>query len=233
MSVECDLESMDGSVQTRISALTTKKVTGNMKVIDWHKQHHKWKQLKDINFPKLSSHPIVDILIGMDYLELHCSRGDICGNVGDPVARLTPLGWTCVCNVSDLGSKQQVGTFFTRTDRIGDRENTDILMQKFWEVEDISSTKAAMSVKEQKAVEAVEKTLEYHDGRYRVGIPWKENVDTLPDNYDTAFSRLLSIEKKLSKEKSFSDAYSDVISQYVQKDCIHQGPKLQNNLFDT
>ena len=33
-------------------------------------------------------------MIGIDYAELHFSIRDVHGQPGEPVARLTPLGWT-------------------------------------------------------------------------------------------------------------------------------------------
>ena len=36
------------------------------------------------------------MLIGIDYAELHFSIRDVRGQPGEPVARLTPLGWTCI-----------------------------------------------------------------------------------------------------------------------------------------
>ena len=36
------------------------------------------------------------MMIGIDYAELHYSIKDICGQPGEPVARLTNLGWTCI-----------------------------------------------------------------------------------------------------------------------------------------
>ena len=38
----------------------------------------------------------MDLLIRVDNAELHYSRADLCGEVGEPVARLRPLGWTCI-----------------------------------------------------------------------------------------------------------------------------------------
>ena len=38
----------------------------------------------------------MDLLIGVDNAELHYSRADLHGEKGNPVARLGPLGWTCI-----------------------------------------------------------------------------------------------------------------------------------------
>ena len=99
MPVELEVLSVDGQFARKISALTTDRVTGNFRIIDWRKESSKWKHLQGIDFPKQSSaHPIVDILIGINCLDLHYSYKDVQGFPGDPIARRTPLGWTCVGN---------------------------------------------------------------------------------------------------------------------------------------
>ena len=111
--VECTLESLDGK-SFKITALTTNRVTGNMRVTDWSICAEQWPHLKGITFHQLGSQPIVDLLIGLDSADLHYSFKDIRGEPGQPIARLTPLGWTCV---GDLGQADQYNatTNFVRT----------------------------------------------------------------------------------------------------------------------
>ena len=71
--VEVELEGLDGNVKTTISALTAERATGIMKVIDWGKFAAKCTHLKGIQFPNPGIRPIVDLLIGVDYAELHWS----------------------------------------------------------------------------------------------------------------------------------------------------------------
>ena len=47
-----------------------------------------------INFLDLGPRPAVDMLIGTDYAELHYSIKKMCGQPGELVVRLTPLGLT-------------------------------------------------------------------------------------------------------------------------------------------
>ena len=75
--VEFELESMNDNVATKMSAFTAERVTGNMKVIDWKKHVGKWSHLKGIQFPDPGKRPIVDLLIGVDYAELHYSFKDV------------------------------------------------------------------------------------------------------------------------------------------------------------
>ena len=114
MPVKVELESLDGSVKTAINAFTAERVTGNMKAINWGAYAAKWTHLKDIKFPVPGPRPFADILIGVDYAELHYLFKDVGGRSGEPVARLTPLGWTCVGSPSGFkGSDLQ--TSFTHT----------------------------------------------------------------------------------------------------------------------
>ena len=76
-TVEFQLESLDGKVKTKIDALTVKQVTGNLKPINWAAMAKKWKHLKDIDFPNVGPKPVVDILIGVDYAELHCAEKEL------------------------------------------------------------------------------------------------------------------------------------------------------------
>ena len=72
MPVELEVESLYGQLTRRISALTTDRVTGNLRIINWRKESNKWKHLQGIAFPKQNTtRPIVDILIGIDCLDLH------------------------------------------------------------------------------------------------------------------------------------------------------------------
>ena len=97
MPVEFTLESVNGQINRRISAYTTNRVTGDLEVIDWNRHKNNWRHLQEISFDSNGSRPIVDMLIGLDQADLHYSYQDVRGTaIGDPIARLTPLGWTCV-----------------------------------------------------------------------------------------------------------------------------------------
>ena len=61
-----------------------------MRPVNWKMQAAKWENPQDINFPDLGPRPVVNMLIGIDYVELHYSIKEICGQPGGPVARLTP-----------------------------------------------------------------------------------------------------------------------------------------------
>ena len=95
--VEFTLRSMNGQVNTVIEALAI-NVTGDLKTVNWKAIIGKWDHLRGANFPKVNSRSKIDMLIGVDYPNFLFYFKDIRGKLGQPIARLTPLGWTCIGN---------------------------------------------------------------------------------------------------------------------------------------
>eukprot|EP00795_Rhopilema_esculentum_P017422 gene17422-9025_t len=215
MPVEFQLESLDGKLKTQIQALTVNRVTGNLRAVNWIKMANNWKHLKDIKFPSVGPKPTIDILIGVDHADLHCAQREVKGKANEPVARLTPLGWTCVgdCN------GQVISTNFVMSPK-DDRELIKInsTIRKLWEIEGDESIKdkTLMCPEDIEALEMVKNSLEYHDGRYEIRIPWKKERK-LDDNYEMALNRLANTEKRLLRDKQLGNSYNEIIQQYLRK----------------
>ena len=97
MPVKLTIESVDGQFAKEINVKTCpKKVTGNYTVEDWSQSKDAWEHLKNCEFAKRAKDGFVDLLIGVDNADLHYSRADIRGATSGPIARLGPLGWTCI-----------------------------------------------------------------------------------------------------------------------------------------
>ena len=245
---------------------------------------NKWNHLNEIKFPNIGPRPIVDLLIGVDHADLHCSYKDVCGSPGEPIARQTPLGWTCIGNPypgTTIDERTEFAqTYFVRKDR--KLEDVNSTLRKFWEIETVGTVEInkCLTKEEQSALDKAEESLKFLNGRYQLSIPWKENETELPNNYDVAVRRLQNTEKKLIRNTEIAKAYTEKIEDYIKKDyirkvpleepggkwylphfpvvrperettktrivfdasakcngvslndAIHQGPKLQNDLFD-
>ena len=99
MPVELVLESGDGNVQVPFQAFTCpRQITGNYKVVDWKRHQQRMTHLQVCNFPEPTADQLVDVLIGQDQVDLHYARCDVRGKPGEPIARLGPLGWSCIVN---------------------------------------------------------------------------------------------------------------------------------------
>ena len=97
MPIKIEIESVDGRFSKEISAKTCpQKVTGSYRVVNWNDHQNKWLNLTQCNFPKPANDRLVDLLIGIDNAELRYSHVDLRGKNGGPIARLEPLGWSCI-----------------------------------------------------------------------------------------------------------------------------------------
>ena len=130
------------------------------------------------------------MLIGLDNAHLHQTLREVPGNVGQPIARLTPLGWTCIGNTglrsNDSPSTRFVSTFFQNTSL----EKIDKSIVRFWEVEE-SKEIDPMSVLEKEILAQTLRNMKYNKTikKYEIGIPWKNDIK-LPNNYPMALKRL-------------------------------------------
>ena len=205
--VEITLGSVDGQIVRKAEAQTLKSITGDMQVIDWNKCKSKWPHIAGINFPVYGKRTTVDVLIGGNFVELHYSKKDIKGGIGEPIARLTPLGWTCLG--TPWGNPKNKSTMFALSD----------LIRRFWEIEETSQANALteLTAEERKAEDLVKSSYIKVDGHYQVAIPWKDGRPDLPNNYKSALSRLENTERKLKCDSQLAEAYQRVISDYVQK----------------
>ncbi|MCG7879402.1 MAG: retroviral-like aspartic protease family protein, partial [Candidatus Thiodiazotropha endolucinida] len=183
--LDVELGSVDGNVSVYVSAYTANRVTGSMTVVAWNEYKMQWPHLKNISFPQSSSRPIVDVLIGLDCADLHCALKEVRGKPGEPVARLTPLGWTCIGNPEPT-QKGVLQTNFACTYFVKDVSEIDQLNQnlkKFWEIESTSITAEppVVRLEEQMALKKAKQSFTYEQHMYRVGVPWKSSAPDLPN----------------------------------------------------
>ena len=96
MTFAIGLESVDGSVDAKIVAQSSEKIYGGMKAVNWVEIRGNWNHLQNIPFPKLANRKKIDVLLGTDNYHLMYPKKEVVGGVGEPCARLCPLGLTAV-----------------------------------------------------------------------------------------------------------------------------------------
>ena len=227
--VDVQLESLFGDVKLQVTNAT--RVTGTMPAFDWTEYTRRWAHLQHINFPRVAKRPVVVVLIGLDCADLHCALQKVKGRSGELIARLTPLGWTCIGNPGS-GDRTAVQTHFARTYFVKDRAEIEQLntnLKRFWEIDDMSvartsiiEQKPIVRIEEQSALQKVEYSIQFENCMYRVGVPWRSNGSELPNNYKMALKRLENTEKKLARSPAVASAYSETIIQYIKKGYIRK-----------
>ncbi|KAL9987043.1 hypothetical protein ACROYT_G001278 [Oculina patagonica] len=144
---------------------------------------------------------------------------DVRGKAGEPIARLTPLGWTCIGSPEIPTEEVQTNfTFF-----LNDMHELNSLVRRYWDIEEPKET-LVVRPDEKFAKDTVSNSLSFTDGHYVVGMPWKQDRPSLPDNYSMALSRLQCTEKKLKRSPELGEAYKKVLQTYQEKGYIHKVP---------
>lgn len=176
---------------------------------------------------------MVDLLIGIDNAELHYSRADIRGEARVPIARLGPLGWSCIGSPDSRDSSgtrthviRSFRTLLTRDPFESASEevccDVDQTIKRFWEIESCGTDVYDSKIYTQNdnvALKKVEESISYESTtcRYKIGVPWKDNRPKLPSNRETAISRLCSTERKLKKDEFIQREYQQTIEAYIAK----------------
>ena len=234
MPVKLIIESVDGQFSKEIHVKTCpKKVTGNYIVEDWSQSKENWEHLKDCEFAKPAKDGLIDLLIGVDNADLHYSRADIRGDTGGPIARLGPLGWTCIGTLDMAVARSHViRTFLSRNVLNGGSDCCDVdqSIKRFWEVEACGSETIQPEIyteEEKAALRQIEESLSYDaiTHRYTVGVPWKPDRPKLPDNREQAMSRLRNTEKRLKKDGFIETEYKKTIDNYIEKGYLKRVPE--------
>jgi hypothetical protein len=140
---------------------------------------------------------------------------EVHGEKGEPIARLTPLGWTCVGQTTRSSNvEDSYFTFFA--------VDLDSTLRKFWEIEHetIEIGRDLMSPEDAIIVGKTQQSIVNQDSMYEVSIPWKEKKDALPNNYSLALNRLKNTEKRLKRDTKIGQIYAEAIAEYEKKGYI-------------
>ena len=85
-------------------------------------------------------------------------------------------------------------------------------MKKIWEIEDVSS-KPCLNHLDQGVIihELLKSSIEFRNGHYTVGLPWKTDTLMLPDSLAPSKRRLESLLKRLKGQPALIQKYDDII----------------------
>ena len=222
--VHLTIESCDGSYIAPFVASTSHNITGALQPVDWKNMRKDWKHLDSVSFPALAPTKRVDLIIGVDNLELMRSKKELRGEAGQPIARLTPLGWTCIGPTAGQNKARLPyvhSAFFVTSNASLERS-----VERFWEMEDFpESTGEPVSGEEKEALDLVSRTIRRSedDLRYQVGMPWKKDPGEIRPNLEMARKRLISTESSLRKKGVF-EAYKAVLASHLEKGYTREVP---------
>ena len=137
--------------------------------------------MRDIPIPKL--HPgNVTLIIGTDFPKLLLNQDFREGKHFEPHAIITYLGWVLMGGNKRLNTS--VTSNFTQTFNV----------ERFWEIENYGTVPKhddrIMAKDEKRALNMLQNTLSFKEGKYDTGILWREDKVNLPNNRQLAVQRL-------------------------------------------
>ena len=231
--VELTVRNLDGTFSSSLQAHVLENIAGDTPAIRWSELRDKWPHLRQVPFENVSRRRQIDIMIGSNHPVFHHVLKEACGDQpNDPIVRLTNLGWVCFGPTLVEEFRRNTHSHFTRTYRssqVSKPPPPDDILRAFWELESlgiVDKPEQRMTAEERAAVAQVSETLEVRNGRYRIGIPWKEGEPKFTNNYDVALVRLKSQEKSLKRKgPEVMEAYNKIFQDYEKNDYIRQVPK--------
>ena len=75
---------------------------------------------------------------------------------------------------------------------------------------------------DQRAEDVLKKTTKFNGSRYEVGLLWAEDDAHVPNNFPSAMSQFTALERRLQKNSSLADKYTDSIQTDIDKGYIRK-----------
>ena len=173
------------------------------------KAFKEWPHLRDLELPYIPRIKI-DIIIGTDCPEMHQSLEDRYAGRKAPLARRTPLGWIV------LGPSEKPNSLNSLATSVIDPLTEQLRQISLLDFQDTNVSEPAMSVDDRRALKKMEETAKVVDGKYQVGIPWKDDPDeALQNNRSMAESRLRMLKKKFATNPQLAEDYTKTVEAYI------------------
>ena len=179
--VELELKPVNGNNVMNIEAYVVPEIcTVQNSHVELARKHY--SHLEGIWFSdvvKLQEELEVDVLIGADYLWSFQTGDTRKGKAGEPVAIQTELGWVLS---GPLKGREVESSGVTQVNFVGqamrwDSDSLENNVERLWSFEGLGI------VEKDRVHEHFLDRISFTGSRYSVKLPWKENNDSLPDNY--------------------------------------------------
>ena len=186
-----------------------------------------YPHLEDLDIPNMNVDlDEVSILVGQDVPQAHVVLEYCWGQdpSNQPYGMKTPFAW-CVagptCN-KDVDSKPVALSVFGCFERNIERPDVTLNQQveKFWSLENHGfgdSNQQTDSIEDARALHMLEESTQSTDAGYKVGLLWKHDNPSLPNNRKLAERRLKQLERRFQRDEDFAEKYERVIKDYLEK----------------
>ncbi|XP_053390098.1 uncharacterized protein LOC123563639 [Mercenaria mercenaria] len=177
----------------------------------------------DIKIPDVNINEVM-LLIGTDTPEAHIPLDVRTGSDCEPYAVRTRLGWAVRGPIPRTSTEQKRAANVREPVNIHFGQSSDVILQQQLErmsTSDFSDTshyqKDSMSVEDKRALGLIDSTLSFVNGHYEMGLPWRQDDASLPNNLTLAHARLHQLKRKLSRDNVLHEMYTKTVTDYIDK----------------
>ena len=170
-----------------------------------------YPHFKDLNFPNFSGD--VELLIGADILGRYSITENIKGPEGTPTAYHTVLGWAL------SGPDKNIADVNTSINHLVITAPEEPICQTCGhDFADIKANPCTthMSIDDKQALEMMNQSVTKVDGRFQIGLLWKNKNVKLPNNYIMAEKRLMHLKRKFVNDPELFDKYKSKMHEYLE-----------------
>ena len=92
-------------------------------------------------------------------------------------------------------------------------------VERFWTLESngFRSDATSNSLEDERALEILKRTTKLKDGKYEVGLLWRNDNPELPNNRVQAEKRLQQLKRRFQRSPEFAAQYKTVMNDYIDK----------------
>ncbi|XP_063829264.1 uncharacterized protein LOC135078664 [Ostrinia nubilalis] len=171
-----------------------------------------FNHLRDLSEDLIFTMATPKVLIGTSDWPLLISRENRVGNAHEPVATRTALGWVVFGEVPR-------SVFFTHSFNHVSDNKLDSLIKYYYELDSLGiKHENKVNKEDARAISILETTTRrLENGRFEVGLPWREDEPNIPSSYHLALSRFEGLRRRFAKDKEYAELYRVNIEAYVEK----------------
>ena len=187
--------------------------------VDMGKAKSQWRHLADLKLKDM--HAVeVKVVLGSDVTEIIIPQEVREGPRGSPFGVRTKLGWVVTGNLPGYVRNSE-SVYFVRV--ASPEEELNELVKTWWKTESFGckyDSQEQRSREDEIDLKSLSKTTRKVNGRYEVGLIWKDLIRALPNNRVIAEKRLELLERRLERDSQLKVKYTETIENDLQKGYI-------------
>ena len=222
------------------SVYEKEKIPVTLEDVPTQKDLEPWNHLRHIRLPKLRGIqiPRVTIMVGVNVPAASTPLKTITGNLGDPYAIRTPLGWLIYGLPGKLKSQTEINVNFCRIDNGIIQNGKDHLEEQLKGYinmdfnECLNDHKQSLSAEDKKFLELMDESVVKINGHYQTMLPFLDRNVHMPNNRTQGWMYANRLHAKLTKNEKLKEQYTEFMTKLENKEYAERVPLTEINRND-